>query len=161
MRSLRLAIAASAVAFGTLDAPLGASETDTRTVKVSMEVATRTSLKVSAQLLQFEVTGPGAEAIASVDFSAGARTRQTQEVVLTVEPVNAIEGPGGAADVDTVLRFSGEGDATLAGPVHPAAPTVTGRWQGSGLRTGRIWFALRSAVAGSYRVPVRFVLSTP
>jgi hypothetical protein len=38
---------------------------------------------------------------------------------------------------------------------------VAGRWIGSGLRTGRLTFALRSAVAGTYSLPVRFVLSAP
>jgi hypothetical protein len=147
---------------GTVLTPVvHASDTDAKSVTVSVQIASRTSLKVSAQLLQFDVTDPDREAVATVDFSAGARTRQGEEIVLTLEPMRAIEGPGGAADVDTMLRFSGDGDATLSGSVHPAMPTVAGRWMGSGLRTGRVSFGLRAPVPGTYSVPVRFVLSTP
>jgi hypothetical protein len=80
---------------------------------------------------------------------------------LSVEPLRAIDGPGGAADVETSLSFQGSGDGTLAGPLSPDTQAVAGRWLGSGLRTGRFVFSLRAAAPGSYTVPIRFVLSTP
>lgn len=133
----------------------------TTSIAVTARFSSRTSLKVSSQLLQFSVTAPGEAALATVEFSAAARTRPAGEVVLTVEAVRAMDGPGGAADIDTAVTFSGEGEGTAAGALASAVPSVAGRWSGSGLRTGRLTFALRSAVTGSYSVPLRFVLSTP
>ena len=137
-----------------------ASGSDAKTVLVSATFASRTSLKVSSQLLQFEVAESG-EAVAAIDFSAGARTQAGAEVMLTVEPARAVEGPGGAADVDTAVTFAGEGEGTRSGALIAHAPAVAGRWNGSGLRTGRMGFALRSAAPGRYSLPVRFVLSAP
>jgi hypothetical protein len=141
-----------------------ASESATASITVSAAIESRTSLKVSSQVLQFDVAVPGQPGVATVDFSAGARTRSGGDVVMTVEPLRAVEGnagPGGAADVETSITFAGTGDGTLAGTLQDANATVAGRWNGSGFRTGRLTFALRASAAGSYTVPVRFVLSTP
>jgi hypothetical protein len=163
MRFLPHSLALSIVAMAALGGPVVAmaDDTDSKAMTVTAAIGSRTSLKVSSQLLQFDVRDPGDEAVAVVDFSAGARTRQGGEVVLTVEPQRAAAGPGGAADVETALTFAGEGDATLSGTLLPMSPSVAGRWSGSGLRTGRVMFALRASASGNYRVPVRFVLSTP
>jgi hypothetical protein len=59
------------------------------------------------------------------------------------------------------MTFAGEGDGLLAGVVVNGAAAVAGRWTGSGLRTGRVLFSMRAAAAGTYTVPVRFVLSAP
>lgn len=140
---------------------LFAADTANGTVVVNAQFSSRTSLRVSAELLQFEVATPNQPAIAAVDFSAGARTQAGAEVVLSVEPVRGVEGPGGAADVEASLSFSGEGDGTLGGVLAAGGPTVAGRWVGSGLRNGRLLFALRTAASGTYTVPMRFVLSAP
>lgn len=163
MRLPTVAVPSLIVALAVLLAPRGAaaSETATATVTVSANFASRTSLKVSTELLQFEIGAPADEAIAIVEFAAGARTHHGGEVVLTVEPMRATEGPGGAADVETSLTFAGEGEGTLSRTLRPMTPTLAGRWIGSGRRTGRLKFSLRAHVAGSYRLPVRFVLSTP
>ena len=141
----------------------GAAAEDVATARVSvnLHVASRTSLKVSSRVLHFDVTRPGGFATAALDFSAGARTPARSDVVLTIEPERGIDGPGGAAEVDTDLSFIGEGDGVLAGSVALAHGTVVGRWQGSGLREGRIIVTLRANAAGTYSLPVRFVLSTP
>ena len=139
----------------------GAEEVATARVSVNMNVATRTSLKVSSRVLQFDVTRPGEIATAALEFTAGARTPARSDVVLTIEPERGLAGPGGAADADADLSFTGEGDGMLAGSVAIAQSTVAGRWQGSGLREGRIIFKLRANAAGSYSLPVRVVLSTP
>ncbi len=112
-------------------------------------------------MLRFDVITPGQAATAEVEFSAGARTPSGAEVVLSMEPERAIEGPGGAADVESSLSFSGEGEGTTAGIVGSGAPTIAGRWSGSGLRSGRLVFSLRAGATGTYTLPVRFVLSTP
>ena len=142
-----------------LAAPVAASEHDAATVVVTASFTSKTSLRVSTELLRFEVTDSGAASVA-VDFAAGARTRAGGEVVLTVEPVRALEGPGGAADVETAVSFDGVGEGTHSGALA-SAPSVAGRWSGSGLRTGRLQFSLHSNVAGTYTLPVRFVLSAP
>jgi hypothetical protein len=138
-----------------------ASDSTTATVAVSATFGSRTSLKVSSQVLQFDVRDPAAPATAAIDFSAGARTRQGGEVVLTVETVHAIQGPGGAAGVETSVSFAGEGTGTLSGALTSASASVAGRWAGSGLRTGRLVFNLRAGASGSYTLPVRFILSAP
>ena len=159
MRNSRLLLAALVFAFTATAA--GAEDVATGNVSVTANFTSRTSLKVSSQLLQFDVTQAGATAIAAIDFTAGARMPSGSDVVLTVEPLRGIDGPGGAADIDTDLSFSGEGAGLTAGALSSSAQAVVGRWQGSGLRTGRVVFKLRANAAGSYSLPVRFVLSTP
>jgi len=149
---LTLALCASAAA---------AEDVATGSITVNVSVASRTSLKVSSRVLNFDVTQPGGIATAAMEFTAGARLATGADVVLTVEPLHGLDGPGGAADVDTALSFVGEGEGLLAGSVAMAQSTVVGRWQGSGLRAGRVIFKLRANAAGTYSLPVRFVLSTP
>jgi hypothetical protein len=138
-----------------------ASERVTVTLAATAELNSRTSLTVSADTLRFDVTAPGSPAIVSVEFVAGARTRAAGEVVLTVESLREVEGPGGAADVDTAVAFAGDGDGTQAGRLRPAEPVVAGRWTGSGRRIGRLRFTLSTETVGAYTLPVRFVLSAP
>ena len=133
----------------------------TATVKVTVQVHGRTALRVSGQQLAWELPFDATSATAVVDFTAKARTRSGAEVVLTVEPERWIEGPGGAADADALVTFDGLGSGTLAGQLQPAAASLAGRWIGSGQREGRLYFELHAGVAGSYRLPVRLVLSTP
>ena len=159
MRSRRVSLLVFLV---LLAASAAAAEDVARgTVVVNAQFAARTSLRVSSHLLRFDVVEPGAAATMVVEFSAGVRTAADSDIVLTVEPLHAIHGPGGAADVQTALSVSGEGQGLLPGLVSSTASTVIGRWQGSGLRAGRLVFALRANAAGAYSMPVRFVLSTP
>ncbi|HET7698137.1 MAG TPA: hypothetical protein VFK57_20650 [Vicinamibacterales bacterium] len=139
----------------------GAEDVKSANVTINVNLAARTSLKVSSRILQFDVTEAGATATASLEFTAGARMPAGSDVVLSVEPVRPLEGPGGAADVASDLSFSGEGQGMLAGSIDAAQSTVVGRWQGSGLRAGRVIFRLRAGAAGIYALPVRMVLSTP
>ena len=113
-------------------------------VEVTAQFGSRTSLKVSTQLLQFDVRRRATSQPSIVDFSAAARTQHGGEVVLTVEPSGALRGPGGAADVETALTFSGDGTRHARRRAQPSSPSVAGRWIGSGLRTGRLTFALRA-----------------
>ena len=130
-------------------------------ILVSANVAPRTSLKVSSRMLRFDVTQPGGVATAALEFTAGARLASGSDVVLTVEPLRGMDGPGGAADVETALSFIGEGNGMLAGSIAMTESTILGRWQGSGLREGRVTFTLRTNAVGNYSLPVRLVLSTP
>ena len=112
-------------------------------------------VSVSADLLRFEVTSPGQPVTATVEFSAGTRTQSDAHVVLSVDPIRGLEGPGGAGDVEASLSFAGHGEGTLDGMLRGAGPTVAGQWIGSGLRHGRLVFALRAGATGTYTVPVR------
>ena len=141
--------------------PASAQNVASRDVTVNVNLVTRTSLKVSSRLLRFDVTQPNEPATAEFEFSAGARMPAGCDVVLTVEPERGLDGPGGAADAAADLRFSGEGQGLLAGPIAMGQNTVVGRWQGSGLREGRVVFTLRASAPGSYSLPVRIGLSTP
>ena len=158
MRS-RLLLTVLALAFGAHT--VRAEDVRSAHVTVNVNLATRTSLKVSSRVLHFDVAQPGGLATATLDFTAGARMPAGSDIVLSVEPLRAVEGPGGAADADADLSFTGEGQGLLSGLVEAAQSTVVGRWQGSGLREGRLIFQLRASAAGSYSVPVRIVLSTP
>jgi hypothetical protein len=137
-----------------------AGPTQTASVLVTANFTSKTSLKVSTELLHFVGTGSG-EALATVEFIAAARTRSDGDVVLTVEAMRGVDGPGGAADVETAVTFQGEGAGARSGVLSPVSASVAGRWSGSGRRTGRLVFALRAAAAGTYTVPVRFSLSAP
>jgi hypothetical protein len=128
---------------------------------VTVTVAARTSLRVSSDRLEFAMPRDNGQATAAVDFVAGARLPAGSALVLSVEPLSGLEGPGGAADVDAAVTFEGEGDGTAHGALVNTRPSVAGRWQGSGRRTGRLLFTLHAAAAGVYTLPVRFVLSTP
>ena len=156
-------LAASFVVLLSLPAPAAGAESASSgtSVRVAADFASRTSLKVSTQTLQFVAGQPGDESIVVVEFTAAARTRTGGDVVLTVESERMPAGPGGAADVEAAVSFSGDGAGTHAGLLRTASASVAGRWQGSGIRSGRLKFALHAPAAGTYTVPVRFVLSTP
>ena len=131
------------------------------TLSINARFAPRTSLKVSSELLQFDVAQPGGPATAAIEFVAGARTPLQGEIVLSVEPMRGLSGPGGAADVDAAISVAGEGEGLLTTRLDPTSTTVVGRWHGSGLRQGRLVFTLNTSTSGIYSMPVRFVLSTP
>ena len=129
-------------------------------VTAEARVQSRTSLSVSADVLRFDVVDPAVPATAAVEFSAGIRAAAGVETLLVVEPLTAVQGPGGAADVEVLLRFDGVGSGITTGELGVArAPAA--RWTGSGLHTGRLVFRLTSRVPGAYSLPVRFVLSAP
>jgi len=160
MRTLRfvaLVAAATSIAGGSAVA----ADSATSTVVVSVRFSSRTALKVSADTLQFEVATPGGAATAAIDFSAAARTHTSAEVLLSVEQMRGVPGPGDASEVESALTFAGEGNGTVDGTLGAAAPAVAARWTGSGLRNGRLVFARQAGAPGRYIVPVRFVLSAP
>ena len=161
MRSL--SIFAGVVAASVLAAvsSVSAAETATASAVVSAQFSSRTSLKVSTDLLHFDVAGPDRPATATVDFAAGARTQAGAEVLLSIEQLRAVQGPGGASDLESSVSFIGEGVGTLDGALVAAGPAVAGRWIGSGMRQGRLVFALRAGASGNYLLPVRFILSAP
>jgi hypothetical protein len=111
---------------------------------------------VSSHVLVFEVGADNGSAVASIDYVASARTARTGEVILSVEVTRSAEGPGGAADADSMLTL-GEHPTPIAGD----APVVAERWIGGGSRSGRLVFTFRAAAAGRYLVPMRVSLATP
>jgi hypothetical protein len=137
--------------------PLDASDA-VQQVTVSASLQSRTSLRVSSETLVFTVSPDGDSGTATLDYVASTRTRGDAEVVLAIEPVRGVVGPGGSADVETSMAFATDsGGGALGAPW----PSSAARWIGSGSRAGRITFTLRAAAAGTYVVPVRLVLSTP
>ncbi len=160
MRAPAVTFGLAVVMLGALPCP-SAAESSTAAVTVIASFAPRTALSVSSRLLHFDVMNPSEPALASVDFSAKARTGATAEVVLSVEPVGALHGPGGAATAHSSVTFEGVGQGMVAGRLTPVTPVVAGRWTGSGARSGRVVFALRASAAGRYTLPVRFVLTAP
>ena len=125
-------------------------------VVVNAQFSTRTSLKVSSQLLQFAVGADDQAPSVAVDFSAAARTHSGGEVMLLIEPLGGMDDGEGS----TEMTFVGEGQGTSRGALAAGGLTPVARWTGSGLRTGRLTFTLRAA-AGRYLVPVRFLLTAP
>jgi len=157
VRLVGLSLAALALAA----APVGADVTSSASVKVRVEVHARTVLQVSTRQLQFDVSADQGSATAALDFRAAARTRRGAEVVLTIEPERWVEGPGGAADVEAEVSFTGDGPGTMGGILAPNVAATVGRWIGSGARSGRLLLTLRAIAPGSYHLPVRLVLSAP
>ena len=137
--------------------PLAASDA-VQQVTVSATLQSRTSLRVSTGTLVFEVAPDADSATAVLDYVASTRTRGDAEVVLAIEPLRGVEGPGGSADVETSMAFVTD-SGTVA--LDAQGPSTAARWTGSGSRSGRITFTLRAAVSGTYVVPVRLVLTTP
>jgi hypothetical protein len=128
------------------------------TIVATATFAQRTSLRVSAHMLQFHVPPGSQEATATIDFTAAARVAPRAGIVLTVEPLRSIEGPGGAADLETAIVFSGAGGGTESGALTAGIPSLAARWTGGGQRHGRLVFTLRAAAPGDYVVPVKFLL---
>ena len=159
MRS-RLPLAAG-VALLLLGTPATGGEIAQVSLGVRAEFAVRTSLQVSSELLRFELTDAGADATATIHFRTAARMPSDAEVVLSVEQTGAPSGPGGAANADAVISVLDEDNGGLAAAVQPGQRTVIGRWHGSGLHQGRLCFTLHARAAGSYTIPVRFLLTTP
>jgi hypothetical protein len=161
MRALSAILTSLALASAVAVSEARAAETVTASIAVNVQIASRTSLKVSSEVVRFNVAEGETAARASIEFRAGARVASGVDVVLTVEPLHEVKGPGGAADIETSLSFDGGGDGVLRGRLDAEVPTVAGRWQGSGLRQGRLFFTIHANAAGTYTLPVRFVLSTP
>jgi hypothetical protein len=140
------------------------ADTRSAVVTIRVEIHERISLQVSTSELRFAVTPARAASppTATIEFSAGARTRGGGEVFLTVEPMGPLEGSHGAADVESEIEVAGDATGTVAGVISAEGPQVAARWIGGGLRTGRLTFMLRVLVnPGTYILPVRFVLSIP
>jgi len=155
MRAPLLALVA-----GLLTVAVNASAADiaSGSINVVATFSSRTTLQVSADLIEFEVMGSSAPVTASIDFVAAARTHAGAPVVLSIESIGLSGGP---STLDASLSFSGEGEGTKAGIISPDSPTIAGQWIGSGVRRGRLVFALRATDTGTYAVPLRFVLTAP
>jgi hypothetical protein len=161
MRSLPIFVGLVAASVLAAASTVSAADRAAASVVVSAQFSSRTSLKVSTDLLHFDVAEPDRPATATVDFAAGARTQAGAEVLLSIEQRRAVQGPGGPSDLESSVSFAGEGAGTLDGALVATAPAVAGRWIGSGLRQGRLVFALRAGASGNYILPVRFILSAP
>ena len=133
-----------------------AAETACGSVTVVATFSSRTTLQVSSDLLQFDVFSADAPATASVDFLAAARTHAGGPVMLSIEPMGQSGSIAGAA-----LSFTGDGHGLKSGTIAADSLTIAGEWNGSGVRRGRLMFALRSTTLGSHIVPIRFVLTAP
>ena len=138
-----------------------AADAATASVVVTAQFSSRTSLRVSTDVLRFDVATAGDPATATVDFSAGARTHTGAEVMLSVERRQRGDGPTGGPALDPSVSFSGHGQGTLDGSLDSVSQAIAGRWTGSGLRHGRLVFALHAGAPGAHIVPVRFILSAP
>ena len=156
------AIGCLAVALLAHPAALLAQSGDRSAVIVaSATIAPRTSLKVSAHVLEFRIEPGSTEGVATIEFTAAARALPESQVIMTVSAAGGLTGPGGAADVDVDVAFAGEGSGAQSGALHLTETAATGRWTGGGVRTGRLVFTLRASTPGDYKLPVRFAISVP
>jgi hypothetical protein len=130
-------------------------------IVASATIAPRTSLRVSAQVLEFRIDPGATEGLATIDFTAAARALPESDVVMHVKADGGLTGPGGAADVDAEVAFTGDGAGALSGTLQLSEATAAARWIGGGVRTGRVVFKLRASTPGDYRLPVRFAISVP
>ncbi len=124
------------------------------------EFRSHTSLNVSTSQLRFEIGDAKDTPRAAIEFAAAARTYQGGEVLLTVDPIRTIHSPQGGPSANLGIGYEGEGG--ISGTLSEAGPHVVGRWVGSGMRPGRVLFALHGADApGVYLLSLKFVLSAP
>jgi hypothetical protein len=160
---MRLARGFLAVMFGLVSADAAHAQhaLASTSVLATATFAPRPTLTISAHVLQFRLEPGSTDADAVVDFTAAMRARPGDDVVLTIQPVTAIQGPGGAADVDAVVTFTGEGRGLQTGVLDATRAVAAARWSGGGKRSGRLVFTLRASVAGVYAVPVTYLLGTP
>ena len=159
---MRLANGFLAVMFGLVsaDATHAQQALASTSVLATATFAPRPTLTVSAHVLRFRIEPGATEAEATVEFTAAMRARPGDEVVLTIEAAKAIQGPG-AADVDAVLTFSGEGTGGQTGALESNRAVVAARWSGGGQRRGRLVFTLRASAPGVYVMPVTYLLGAP
>ena len=161
MRALQLFVMPVVLLAPGLVPGVAAAETAGASVAVSVQFSSRTTLRVSTDLLRFDVTEAQEAPAVAVEFAAGARTHSGAEVLLSVEPICDSDGLAAAGAGQSAISFSGQGNGTLNGSLNGTSSAVAGRWFGSGWREGRLLFALHGARAGSYTLPVRFILSAP
>ena len=156
------AIGCLAVALLAHPAALLAQSGDRSAIVVaSATIAPRTSLKVSTHVLEFRIEPGATESVATIEFTAAARALAGSEVLMSVTADGGLTGPGGAADVDAEVVFSGDGAGALSGTLNPGEAAAAARWTGGGVRSGRVVFKLRASTPGDYRLPVRFAISVP
>jgi len=138
-----------ASAMGPLSAQAPARQV-TQSLAASVTFAQRTSLRLSTDVLRFDVTDAATPATATLDFSAGARTASGDEVRLVIDTLSNLPG--------TLMITDGTG-GIKSGEASPIMPTIVARWTGGGLRSGRLTFALRCGIPGRYAVPISLRLS--
>ena len=141
----------------TVAVDASAAESACSSVTVVATFSSRTTLQVSSDLLRFDVISADAPATASIDFVAAARTHAGGPVVLSIEPVR----PADSDDAASSLSVNGDGASTMSTAISADEPTVAGQWIGSGVRRGRLVFALRTAMLGNHVIPIRLVLTAP
>jgi hypothetical protein len=125
-------------------------QVSTHSLTATASFAPRTSLTISTPTLRFVVTDPAIPAVATVGYSAAARTLANGGVTLVMR--------AGDVPADAVLRISGGSDGVVVGEVASGQDVAAARWTGGGLRAGRVTVAL-SARPGTYDVPVAFFLT--
>lgn len=154
-----LAVMACAFLVSTALASTGhAEETVQRSVIVRADVSSRTSLKVSADVLHVDVPSQTTPGLAAIEFSAAARTQPAGEVLLIVEPL-AMERQSAHDALRPARAFHAATSDTV--DLSTGGAKVARRWIGSGLRRGTIHFSVRAPQPGRYTVPLRIVLTAP
>lgn len=119
-------------------------------IVASAEVRARSGVRVSSDVLHFDVADGGAAAVAAITFAAGVRAAADADVRLLA---SVAADPGVTV---ALVSIDGATEVPVAGA--GTAPVVVARWNGGGLRTGELRFALRGA-QGRYAVPVRIEVS--
>lgn len=145
--------------------PSGAQAADSteKSIAARVEVSGRTALRVSADVLEFEVLDPAVPVAAAIEFSAGVRTQPGGEVLLIVEPLAVTHDSEGVDIVEEGVSRAAAGNAQDSDVVDLSTPgpRIVRRWSGGGLRHGTVRFTLRAPKPGRYTVPLRMVLSVP
>ena len=84
-------------------------------------------------------------------------------MVLTVEPLTALDAPGGGAgETRTTISFLGSGEGAHDGVLRRGQPETVARWVGSGLHAGRVIFVVQGPVRPpGAPVLLRLLLTAP
>jgi outer membrane receptor for ferrienterochelin and colicin len=134
-------LGASLIVIVLLVSPRHALATDTvKHLTIRADLRSATALRVSSQVLVFDVTEEGESAVATVEYVASARTAPDAEVILNVE-VLKVGGPAGAADEGETLTVAEPGGRTL---LLQRGEAIAAHWVGGGTRAGQLLFTLRA-----------------
>jgi hypothetical protein len=133
----------------------------TASIAATATISSRTSLSVSAHVLQFLVAEGSNEATASIDFKAGVRAMPGVDIELIAESAIVPGGAPSGPALDPALLYQGEGEGTTAGVLPSGVPGVMASWSGGGQRQGRIVFTLQGVAPGTYSIPVRLFVNAP
>jgi hypothetical protein len=149
-----------------LSAP-GAS-TQTRTITLSTNIATRAKLVFGSSAISFPSANPDSvpsvpSNVNPVSVTSSARTGSSQSVKLTCLPGGDLISENSAISVSNI-SWTATGAGYLPGVMNKLASQAAGTWTGPGQQTGTFSLFLANSwsyTAGNYSTSINYTLTVP